>query len=692
MLCCGMSQSTKWRVTAVTALCGAIIGGGIALLTSANFVAATTLEIGPGASGAAGWKRHARERVLSRASLAEMIQRPSLDLYRAQRAREPLEDVFDVMRQAVKVAPLDGTSPLRVSFEYADPARAEATVAVLGARLADEITRAAWADGAQVSVRRLSGPTRPERTRGRAADLGIGIVAGALLASAILLLRRRPVEWYVMLLGFAITGGMAAELAAYLGDIRYPADLELGVIGLFAGVLAGVLLLGRSGRRLGTAGTVLAATSAGAIAAGAIAFAMPQQYISRSILRTSTSAPLRVTAATRIGELSERVLSRTSLTEIILRPSIDLYRAERSRRSIEQVVEMMRRDLMVDPVFEGGADATLAISFRYSDPERARVVVREIVSRYIEENNRIVRQASEEPWAPGSLNLMVLDPPSKSQIPVGPNKLLWMAEGSGAGLGILLLVGLIGRQPPPRRRLMLRLALSAGAAAAVIAAVVAFARPARYLSTATLRMVLPAADNGAAVDDLQTRLGQVVGSSTLVELMQRPGLNLYAKERSQLPVKDVINQLRTRDLSIETLKVSAVGRTQTLRIAFQYPDREKAYGFVQALVTKLVENGSAQGTPVATVVPGMPRQPGPLEGLLYGVGAPPEQQQPAPRIAYPYVEVLDPPSVPDVPQLPDRAAIIAAGLIAGLLLGTGAILLGPRNPTLPPIWSAPPTA
>jgi uncharacterized protein involved in exopolysaccharide biosynthesis len=305
---------------------------------------------------------------------------------------------------------------------------------------------------------------------------------------------------------------------------------------------------------------------------------------------------------------------------------------------------------------------------------------------------------------------MVVDPPSKSEIPVGPKKLLWMASGAGAALGIVLLVGLIGRQTPPRRRLLLRLALSAGAAAAVIAAVVAFARPARYLSTATLRMVLPAVDDGAAVDDLQTRLGQVIGSSTLVQLMQRPGLDLYAKERSELPVKDVIKQLRTRDLSIETLKVSAAGRTETLRIAFQYPDREKAHGFVQALVSKLVENGPAQSTPVAdvppgilapntpaplapfaAVVPGMPKQSGPLERLPYGISAPSQPGHP-PRIAYGYVEVLDPPSVPDVPQLPERAEIIAAGLIAGLLLGAGAILVGPGNPTLPPMWSAPPTA
>lgn len=688
MLPSGMFVSTNWKVTAVTALCGAVIGGGIALLMSANFVASTTLEIGP---GAASWENRAQVLVLSRASLTEIIQRPSLDLYRAERTRVPIEDVIAAMRDAVRVRRIDGTSSVLVSFEYSDPKRAEATVAVLGARMADEITRAASADGAQVSVRRLSGPTRPERTRDRAGDLGIGIAAGAVLASALLLLRRRPAEWYVML-GFAVTGGMAAELAAYLGDIRYPADLELGVIGIFAGILAGVLLLGCSGRRLGTAGTVLAATSAGAIAAGAIAFAMPQQYVSRTILRTSTSAPPGVTAAARIGELSERVLSRTSLTEVIQRPSIDLYRAERSRRPMEQVVETMRRDLMINSFFGGGPDATLAMSFRYSDPDKARAVVRELVSKYMEENNLIARQASEEPWGPGSLNLMVIDPPSKSEIPVGPDKLQWMASGAGAGLGIVLLAGLIGRQTPPRRRLMLRLTLSAGAAAAVIAAVVALAHPARYLSTATLRMVLPtAADGAAAVDDLQTRLGQAVGSSTLVELMQRPGLDLYAKERSQLPVKDVIKQLRTRDLSIETLKVSAVGRTETLRIAFQYPDREKAHGFVQALVSKLVENGSGLSEPFAAVAPGLPKPPGPLDMLPYGVGASPAPER-SPQIVRAYVEVLDPPSVPEAPQLPNREEIIAAGLIAGLLLGAGAILLGPGNPTLPPMWSAPPTA
>jgi hypothetical protein len=133
--------------------------------------------------------------------------------------------------------------------------------------------------------------------------------------------------------------------------------------------------------------------------------------------------------------------------------------------------------------------------------------------------------------------------------------------------------------------------------------------------------------------------------------------------------------LRTRDLRIETLKVSPEGRTESLRIAFQYPDPDKAYGFVHALVSVLVESVSSPFPLVGSVVPARPREPSPVEGLLH---VPAEPARP-PQVARAYVEVLDPASVPDVPQLPDRTAIIAAGLIAGLLLGAGAILLGPRN-------------
>jgi uncharacterized protein involved in exopolysaccharide biosynthesis len=472
----------------------------------------------------------------------------------------------------------------------------------------------------------------------------VGVAVGALLGPALLVLRRRSLHWYLMILGFAIAGVVAAELAAYFGDVVYPADMQLGMLGACAGVLAGVLLLRRGGRPLGLAGVLFAAGSLGAIAAGAIAFALPQQYVSRATLRMSTPVPPGNPAAPRIRELTERILSRSSIAEIIQRPSLDLYRAQRARLPMETVVGILRRDLHIEPVFEGGSDATLAISFRYSTPQTAQTVLREFVSRYMEENAYLSRLAGEGLSVPGSLNFVVIDPPSMPATPAAPNRLLLMVGGAGAGLGIAMLTWWVLRLTVPRRRNLLRIALSAGAAAAVIAAVIAIASPSRYLSTASVRLVAPAApaDTGAA-DDLQTRLGDALGSQTLIELIRQPGLDLYAKERGKLPIKDVLQLMRERDLRIETLQVSAAGRTESLRIAFEYPDREKAHGFVQALVSRLVEHPAAPD-----------------------------------RLSRAYVEVVDPPSVPDAPQLPDRPAIITVGLIGGLLLGSAAILLRPR--------------
>src|ERR1043166_7463200 len=45
------------------------------------------------------WVTRLQQRILSRSSLAEMIQRPALDLYREQRAREPLEQILENMRK-----------------------------------------------------------------------------------------------------------------------------------------------------------------------------------------------------------------------------------------------------------------------------------------------------------------------------------------------------------------------------------------------------------------------------------------------------------------------------------------------------------------------------------------------------------------------------------------------------------------
>ena len=85
------------------------------------------------------------------------------------------------------------------------------------------------------------------------------------------------------------------------------------------------------------------------------------------------------------------------------------------------------------------------------------------------------------------------------------------------------------------------------------------------------------------------RLANVVSANVLTELIQRPSLDLYAKERTKAPIKHVIQQVRARDLRIETMGVSGSGATESLRISFEYPDREKAQAMVRAVVTLLVE-------------------------------------------------------------------------------------------------------
>lgn len=45
--------------------------------------------------------------ILSRTSLSELIQRPSMDLYRKERLRTPMEDVIEGMRRDIKITILD---------------------------------------------------------------------------------------------------------------------------------------------------------------------------------------------------------------------------------------------------------------------------------------------------------------------------------------------------------------------------------------------------------------------------------------------------------------------------------------------------------------------------------------------------------------------------------------------------------
>jgi polysaccharide chain length determinant protein (PEP-CTERM system associated) len=134
----------------------------------------------------------------------------------------------------------------------------------------------------------------------------------------------------------------------------------------------------------------------------------------------------------------------------------------------------------------------------------------------------------------------------------------------------------------------------------VIAVVVAFLWPDTYVSTAIMRItpqqiapnLLPTVLNMQLQQRLQSMQQEILSRNSLAELIQRPSLDLYRKERQRYPLEDIIQDMRTRAIKIQPVEVSAGGQgrvASAFTISFAYPDRFKAQAVVRELVTKFTE-------------------------------------------------------------------------------------------------------
>jgi polysaccharide biosynthesis transport protein len=87
-----------------------------------------------------------QQNILSRTTLSTIIQDPRLDLYKADRAQEPIEDVIETMRTRdirIRVSALPGddnhgASAFSISFAYPDRVKAHDTVQTLVTKFEDE--------------------------------------------------------------------------------------------------------------------------------------------------------------------------------------------------------------------------------------------------------------------------------------------------------------------------------------------------------------------------------------------------------------------------------------------------------------------------------------------------------------------------------------------------------------------------
>src|ERR1035441_3632095 len=121
----------------------------------------------------------------------------------------------------------------------------------------------------------------------------------------------------------------------------------------------------------------------------------------------------------------------------------------------------------------------------------------------------------------------------------------------------------------------------------VVAVVVAFLWPDTYVSQAVMRItpptisqnLVPTVVNMQMMQRLQQMQQEILSRGSLAELIQRPSLDLYRKERQRYPMEDIIQDMRNKAIHIQSVEVAGGGAgriASAFTISFAYPDRFKA--------------------------------------------------------------------------------------------------------------------
>lgn len=109
----------------------------------------------------------------------------------------------------------------------------------------------------------------------------------------------------------------------------------------------------------------------------ALLLVIPQQVPNDYVTPTMTQS-----IEERLPAITDQILSRSRLEQII--QQMDLYKAERSRQVMEDVVQRMRLDVSTSAV--GKAVNSFRVTYVSDDAEKARQVTERLASLYIEQN------------------------------------------------------------------------------------------------------------------------------------------------------------------------------------------------------------------------------------------------------------------------------------------------------------------
>jgi polysaccharide biosynthesis transport protein len=151
---------------------------------------------------------------------------------------------------------------------------------------------------------------------------------------------------------------------------------------------------------------ILGPTFAGLVVGVVVAFLWPDTYLSQAVMRITpplvpaSLVPSAVNSqiSERLTQMEEEIESRTSLSDMIQR--LNLYPKQRQRKPMTDVVEDMKGAIKI-PLLDVGTQgpnrnmaAAFAVQFRYPDKHLAQAVVRELVSKFTEQNETVLHSQS----------------------------------------------------------------------------------------------------------------------------------------------------------------------------------------------------------------------------------------------------------------------------------------------------------
>jgi len=131
----------------------------------------------------------------------------------------------------------------------------------------------------------------------------------------------------------------------------------------------------------------------------------------------------------------------------------------------------------------------------------------------------------------------------------------------------------------------------------VIAVVAAFLYPDTFISYAVLRItppqvpeqLVPVVSYTQMAERLMAMQTEILSRTTLQDIIQTPSLDLYKKERTHIPMEDIIQEMRNKAIHLTPLASNDRRLATAFQISFSYYDKYKAQLVVRELVKRFVE-------------------------------------------------------------------------------------------------------